>query len=368
MELRTYFRILRKQWWIPLVAFLVVFFATLALSNRQSDIYESQATFVIRPRSEIVLDDEFVRALDIVSRRIEINTTFAEVANSRLIKESAIAGLDLSPEEQQGLSVSGRVIGGTNILQIVAQGTDPVVVRDFTSAVGDEIVNYVQSLYDVFELQPLDEASLPGAPLRSRLPLNLMLATVLGLGLGMSLVFLLEYLKSPHHEKDSFNIIDRETGVYNKSYFMHRLWQESRRAHRNKYSLVMGMIKVEVSDNEEVYSRNEQVETLRLIKILARKSLREEDIMARFDYATLVILLPDMTEKKAKSFMENLQSSISSVSHDVGNGKFEIKSMVQPVAYPNQATRQERFLMQVVNSLDEATAEPEENHFGNNHH
>jgi capsular polysaccharide biosynthesis protein len=368
MELRIYYQILRRRWWIPLLTFAIVFLATLALSSRQSDMYESRATFVIRPRSEIVLDDEFVRALDIVSRRIEINTTFAEVANSRLIRESAVRQLELPPEKQQGLAVSGRVIGGTNILQITVQSTDRVVARDFANAVGVEIVNYVQSLYDVFELQPLDEANLPASPMRSRLMLNLALGAILGLGLGISLVFTLDYLQSPPQERDAFNIIDRETGVYNKSYLVHRLWQEVRRAQRNKYPLAIGMIKVEAIDAEEVYSPRDQTESLRLIRILTHKSLREEDILARFDHNTLAILLPDMTEKKAKQFMGNLRLSISSVCEDVGNGKLQLKSTVQAVAFPNQATRQERFLTQLFHALEVTGNEPDdEDYFANNH-
>lgn len=354
MELKIYYRILLKRWWIPLLTFLITILAAFALNTRQPDIYESRATFVIRPRSEIVLDDEFVRALDIVSRRIEINTTFAEVANSKLIMSSAIDRLALPPEKQVGLTVNGRVIGGTNILQISTQGTDPVVVRDFTNAVGIEIVEYVQNLYDVFELQPLDEASIPASPVRSKAVLNLVLGAVLGLGLGVSLVFLLEYLESPREEKDFFNIIDQETGVYNKSYLMHRLWQEMRRAQRNKYALSLGMIRVEMKNAEEEWSARDRIEALCLVKIFAEKSLREEDIMARFDHDTLAILLPDMDEKKARTFMENLRLSLDVVSGNNGRGKLLLKSTAESVTFSNHSIKQERFLQQVVQALDES--------------
>ena len=146
MEMKAYWRILKRRWWLLLFGFAVVFGITWYLTSRQPLIYEASTTFVIRPRvSEGSVGEEFVRALDIVSRRVEINTTFAEVATSRLIKNQAKERLGLSSAEQEGLNVTARVVGGTNVMEISAEGHDPGVVRDFANAVGTETVNYAVS-------------------------------------------------------------------------------------------------------------------------------------------------------------------------------------------------------------------------------
>ena len=117
------------RWWLLFVPLVFTVAATFFLTSRMTKIYETSSTYVIRPRSELILNDEFVKALDTVSSRIEINTTFAEVAQSDLIKEAAIAELDLTTEQRQKLSASASVLAGTNILEIRAQGKNPELVR-----------------------------------------------------------------------------------------------------------------------------------------------------------------------------------------------------------------------------------------------
>ena len=164
------------RWWLLIVPLLITVLLTYVLTSRITKIYETSSTYVIRPRSELILDDEFVKALDTVSRRIEINTTFAEVAKSDLIKDAAIAQLDLSKEERQKLSANASVLAGTNILEIRAQGKDPELVRDFAVAVGVETVYYVGDLYDVFELEPLDNATVPEEPSSPNMLFNIFFA------------------------------------------------------------------------------------------------------------------------------------------------------------------------------------------------
>ncbi len=359
MEVRAYLAILLKRWWIILIAFAVVFAATFYFTSRQPQLYETKATFIIRPRSEIVVEDEFVRTLDLVSRRVEINTTFAEVANSRAIKRLAIERLQLPTEAQEGLSITGRVIGGTNVLEIAAQGRDPEVARDFANAVGAETVSYVQRLYDVFQLELLDEATTPRNPVSPNLPLNLALGTLLGLALGTGLVFLIEYLKAPEVQRDSFNIIDRETGAYNKSYLIHRLWQEMSRARRNEYPLSLGIIRIELQDLNGHDSSHYLADALRLVKILAEKSLREEDVMARFGRETFALLLPDTDELNANLLIDDLRTLIGSIDYDMGgaNGKLQIGTTAGVVAYENQHIKHDQFLDKAVQAFIAAMME-----------
>ncbi len=361
MELRIYFKILLRWWWLLVLGFAVVFATTLILTLRQPFVYETMATFVIRPRSEIIVDDAFVRTLDLVSRRVEINTTFGEVATSKLIRGQASERLNLSSQDRTGLSVSARVIGGTNILEITAQGRNPQIVRDYANIVGDETVAYVRSLYDVFELEPLDEATIPRDPVKPNIFLNLTLGGIFGLVLGSGLMFLMEYLQLPHPEKDTFNIIDRESGAYNKSYFLHRLWQEMNRARRNQYPLSLGMIKIVLTSFHEDRPHEDLVEALRLVKILAGQRLREEDIITRFDGDMFAVLLPDLDEDEARDFMEELKLQVVPVARDIGgrDGQLKLKVITSQVSYTNYRLRQDQFLEKALHAFEDALLDQE---------
>jgi diguanylate cyclase (GGDEF)-like protein len=359
MELKAYLRILRRWWWVLALSIVVTFSASTVWTSRQPLVYETKSTFVIRPRAaEVIVADEFVRTLDMLSRRVEINTTFAEVANSKLIRRLAISSLNLSSEKQSGLSVDARVIGGTNILEIKVQGRYPDAVRDFASAVGVETVNYVQKLYDVFQLEPLDGSELPVRPISPNQVFNQLLGGLLGLSLGIGLVFLLEYLRAAPPEKmSSFNILNRETGAYNKAYFMFRLWQEMSRAKRNKYELSVGLLKLEMSpDTEDPAALSSSNDALRLVKAIAERTLREEDILAYVDNATFALLLPDTAGPAAIELMERLKSSISEITYEdsPGSHSLQVQCVAGAAAYQRKNIKQEKFFEQAQEALEQA--------------
>ncbi|MBI5839272.1 MAG: diguanylate cyclase [Chloroflexi bacterium] len=351
MMIKDYIRLLVKRWWLLALAFIVVFASTYVWTSRQTPVYESHATFVIRPRSGTVVSDDFIKALDTISNRSEINSTFAEVSSSKSIREQAIKKMNLSSDQRKGLSATGSVIAGTNILEITAQSHDPVIARDFADAVGAETVDYVKNLYDVYQLEGLDSANTPSKPIKPDLVLNLTLGAFLGLALGVALIFLLEALKPSYKELDTFNIIDRETGAYNKSYLTHRLFQEMVRTRRTKSPLSLGLVKVNF--NGGGLSEPEQAEALRMVKILTEKSIREEDILVRFNGVTFAILFPDLPLESARDSLENVRQVIGSVAHDMNgaNGHSHIDSYSSVVSYTGGRVSQERFVEQALQGL-----------------
>jgi len=351
MEIKAYIKILLKRWWALALGLIVVVSATYVWTNRQEQVFQSKATFVLRPRgSTSAVEDEFVKTLDMVSRRVEINTTFAEVATSRLIRNRALD--QLNSQDSKGLSINAGVVGGTNILSLTAEGPDPVTTQEFCTLIGAETLQYVSELYDVFELQPLDPASISRKPVRPNMTLNLMLGAVLGLGLGGGLALLIEFIKSPYEEPDTFNIIDRDTGAYNKSYFTLRLWQEMNRAKRNKYPLSLGLIKIEF-EGEDI-SQREQIETMRVFKKLTESAMREDDILASINGGIFAILCPYMPNDKAKAFVEGMKKKFVSVAHDVlsTNGDSQIKSYTSVVTYKGGFVNESKLLEKGILELE----------------
>ena len=73
MELRAYLRILFEKWWIVLTVFLITFISTYVFTINQPLIYETETTFVTRPRASanITTDDDAAKLVDTLSRRIE---------------------------------------------------------------------------------------------------------------------------------------------------------------------------------------------------------------------------------------------------------------------------------------------------------
>ena len=287
---------------------------------------------------------------------MEINTTFAEVSSSSLIKQRAIERLTLPPEDQQGLKVSGKVIAGTNILEISVQGPNPEIVQDFANAISQETVAYVSNLYDVFELEPLDAADLPTNPVSPNKALNLALGGGLGLLLGIGLIFFVEYWQEPVQVDSRINVIDLETGAYNQSYFMLRLRQELSRSRHNSYAFSLALIKVYhrglVHNTEQPVS---VAQAFRLILNSLEPNLREEDIVAYLGQNTFALLLPHMPGDATEDLLTFLRTQIGLVKPEqIGEGQAAaIYCSIGFVVYRLQGTASE-LLAQANQALEEA--------------
>lgn len=359
MELKVYLKILVKKWWIVIPTFLITLTAGIIFTYTETPLYNSTTTYVVVPGSSFGDVKSFASGLDMLGRRDEIATTFAEIASSRRIRELALEAISL--ESGRGYSIDSRLRSGTNIIEITVQGPDPVVVRDLANAVGLKIEEYVQGLYEVFTLVPLDEATIPGRPISPNKPLNLALAAVFGLVLGAGLSFMAEYLEAPLNSAISVNIIDDETGVYNKEYFSRRLSEEMVRARRNRYPLSLALMRIEsLSLLQGSDSAKVRRELLRQVAVLTTQYLREEDIVAYLQNDVFALLLPDMTGENAKALMEYLQTRVAWTPFEASIGvKFNLKSVVGITAYNHNGTSRDELVAQASRALQLAEVEGE---------
>jgi capsular polysaccharide biosynthesis protein len=202
MDIRSLLRLIIRNIWIVLLVTVITVVATLIYTNRQPVVYSARATFVARLNESLMDDRSSTGALDLLSRSSEISTTYSEVAKSRRIKFFAGERLGLDPATRADMSVDSRVVPGTNIIEITAEGAVPEQARDYANAVGQETISYVRSLYPAYELVPLDEAITPFDPARPNKTFNLALGVLAGLLLGVGMAFLATSLSSEKIEEE----------------------------------------------------------------------------------------------------------------------------------------------------------------------
>lgn len=312
MELKLYAGMILKQWRLIAVTFIATALLTAFFVNRQPWVYEASTTYVIRPSPAFnEAADDFVRAMDTLSRHTDINATFSQVAGSRSVRLRAFERLGLSDNDRKGVQVSGAAIAGSNILEISVRGPRPGIVRDMANAVGLETTSFMSTLYDVFVLEQLDEATLPSRPASPNKLLTLAVGSVLGLMLGVGLVFLRQYLQEPDTVEHSFNIIDAETGAYNREYFFLRLGQEISRAQHSEHIFSVALIKLKSRRVATGVTRtiSGHIAAPILLKTIA-PALRKEDVLARLEDDLFALLLPAMPTEAANSLMGSLEEQV----------------------------------------------------------
>jgi diguanylate cyclase (GGDEF)-like protein len=356
MEIKVYWQVLMRKWWIVVPTFIVTLTATIVLTFTQLPVYETTATFVVSPNTRFDDAKSFLTGLDTLSRRSEIASTYAEIATSRSIKMAAATALGLSPEQKKSLTVDSQLLAGTNILRITVQGNDPSLVRDFANAVGAETVVYARELYELHDLKALDSATRPTSPIRPNKPLYLGLGGTLGLALAAGLAFFAEYLQTPLQQASHLSLLDDETGAYNERYLVQRLDQEMSRAKRNKYHLSLALLRVHCPDGvgKSPLARSE---VLRKVSTLLRRQLRKEDILARYDELDFAFVLPDVPGADAKASVEELLTKVMGTPFEIQAGgavKCSLASSSGVVEYEHNGTEPNELLEQARQALEQA--------------
>lgn len=356
MEVKAYLRILVQKWWLVIPALLITLGATAILTFTQQPVFESTATFIVKPNDAFPTGISLANSINILSLRTEIAYTYVEIATSARIKKNAVEQLGLTAEQKKNMVIDSRLRGGTNVLEITVSGPDPSLVQALANQVGAETVLYVNEVYDIYELKPLDAAPLPRSSIKPDKVLNLALGGILGLGLGVALSFLSTYLETPSHPVVTFDIVDAETGAYKERYFARRLAQEISRAKRNKYPLAVASIDVDHLGVTQSLPHRSRISTLRQAAALLQQNLRDEDIMAHVDGSTFAILLPDLTGHQAQTCVEEMQATITSTPFELGaeGSALNLVSAAGIAAYSHNGTSSTELLATARQALEEA--------------
>ncbi|RMD61005.1 hypothetical protein D6833_08825, partial [Candidatus Parcubacteria bacterium] len=98
LEIRLYLQMLRRGWWLILLAALIALSASLSVSLLATPQYKATARFLITPSAELTRGKDVVDSLDTLDRR-SVVATYAEVMNSRRIFANALNSLQLDAQE-----------------------------------------------------------------------------------------------------------------------------------------------------------------------------------------------------------------------------------------------------------------------------
>jgi diguanylate cyclase (GGDEF)-like protein len=311
VDMRTYLRVITKGWWLILSAFLISVATGSIFTYSQIPIYRSTATFVVSPSTSLGQFNDFMRSLDSLNSRDGIMMTYAEIANSHAIFSSVYTELQLTPAQRENLYVSSEIIPSTNIVKVIAESDNPLLAKQVADLVGQKTTEYIESLYEAYDMKPLDPANTPVSPSKPRIVENLLLAAILGLAIGVGSAFVLDNLRSSADRIAAVNIVDGDTGIHNRYYFVQRLGEELSRAKRNHHPLSLALINVDhldaINDMRLPRLRNE---LLRRVGLFMKRYLREEDLVARFEGDKFALLLPETPGSEAKKILEYLQTRL----------------------------------------------------------
>jgi capsular exopolysaccharide synthesis family protein len=171
--------------WKRKLAFALVVVASLAtagvIAYTRTKEYEATATLALTPN--VQKGQGFVASDDLAT----LLSTYGAIAKSTSNKRNAETIL----RRPLNASVSASTSAGTGILQISATSVDPNVAAQDAQALATAFQQTIQN-NGLLIVQQVDAPSVPSTPVQPRPPLILAAGLVLGIGVGLALVLILE--------------------------------------------------------------------------------------------------------------------------------------------------------------------------------
>ena len=209
MELKEYLIIIQKRLWIIVTITLVFSIISGLISFYVLDeVYQSDTSIFVG-KSNNMQNDQMVYNDILIGNQLVKD--YRELVKSRLITNIVIKRLNLPLNAKQlsrKLNVSLK--NDTRFIEITAQDTDPVMAQKIANEIASVFKEKAVELIDVENVQIIDVAKIPGGPVEPRPFFNMAIAGILGIMLGIGLVFLVEYLDNTIKTPDD---IERYIGL-----------------------------------------------------------------------------------------------------------------------------------------------------------
>lgn len=193
IELKYLFQVMLKRWWIIVsftVSALIVgtvysFFIAKPIYQSNTSIYigknvESQSAQIMY--NDVLLNDRLVN-------------DYRELVKSRLIAEAVIKEMNLSDITTDKLAAKLNVVSkkDTRLIVISATDTDPEFARRLTDKVAEVFQKKAVEIMKVENIQIIDKAIVPESPIKPNKKMNLAIAFLIGIMVGVGVVFIIEY-------------------------------------------------------------------------------------------------------------------------------------------------------------------------------
>ena len=192
IDLREYLAIIKKKAWIIAAITAVTTFVSGFLSFFVlSPVYEAKTTLIVntdQKNDDTITGDEFS-----VTQRLAV--TYGEIIKSRTVLEPVIEklGLDLSYESLSKM-VTVSPVKDTQIINISVQDTNPLKAKDIANSIPEVFTKEVKRITKANSVEVIDKAVEPLSPIKPNKLMNVLIAFVLGIMIGLFVVFLIEYM------------------------------------------------------------------------------------------------------------------------------------------------------------------------------
>ena len=309
MEFKLYLRLLQRSWWIVLLTMLTAVAAALITAYMQVPIYSATARFIISPNvTYLIGDNNIIFSLQTLDKRTVI-TTYAEILNGPSLYDETLGSLQLDKENLNDYSHNALILPDTNIMELTVRGTNPELVATIANRLGQRAIEYVERLYQIYDMSLLDAATIPVVPVSPQPIRDSGVALVVGFAVGVGLALARELLRAPIVHFMQKRKLDEMSLALNHEAFKELLDQA---AYASTKDLSLCFVHLSgLTDYIGVLPQPTLETILRHINQVLKDQLRGNDLVGRWSDVEFVVLLTETFGPAAFNTMQRVRNALS---------------------------------------------------------
>ncbi|MED3957432.1 Wzz/FepE/Etk N-terminal domain-containing protein [Priestia aryabhattai] len=209
ISLRELFAVLRKRLWLIVLITIIAATVSAVISFFVlTPVYESKTQILVNQAK----NDQQLYSNQTVQTNVQLINTYNDIITSPAILDKVVKELKL---DKSAASLSGQIqvtsAQDSQVAQIVVQDTSAKRAADIANTTASVFQKQVPKLMNVDNVKVLSKAALGEnpSPVKPQPLMNVAIAIVVGLMVGVGLSFLLEYLDNTlKTEQDIENILE----------------------------------------------------------------------------------------------------------------------------------------------------------------
>jgi diguanylate cyclase (GGDEF)-like protein len=310
MEAKLYFQMLRRSWWIIVITMLAAVIAALVASYLTPPTYQATTRFIVSPNPSLLTggSNNMLNSLSTLDKR-SIVTTYAEILNSQRIHGETVNLLQIDPGELNNYRFSAVPLPDANIIEFSVQGPNRDTVYVLANGISQHAVEFVHSLYQVYDLNVLDPVTMPSRPISPQPVRDSAIALVVGLALGVILALIRELIRTPIENFVRERSLDDASLALNRRAFEQRLSEVAFASSRDFSLCVVHLNGLSQYMNALPQSTLHRI--LRGVTKVLKDQLRGNDLVGRWSEVDFIVLLSDTPGNAAMNTMERVRMALS---------------------------------------------------------
>ncbi|MFR3568339.1 MAG: YveK family protein [Paraclostridium sordellii] len=194
IDLREYFHIIKKRAWIiALITILAMLTSGIVSFFILSPIYEANTTLIVNTEQSKETNNMITGDQLNVTQKLTL--TYGEIIKSRAVLDSIIKKLDLNIEYKElEKAINVSTVKETQIMLVTVKDTNPKRARDIANTIPNVFTKEVKRITKANSVEVIDKAIIPEKPIKPNKFMNISIAAVLGIMIGLFVVFILEYM------------------------------------------------------------------------------------------------------------------------------------------------------------------------------